>query len=118
MISFTTPAFDLLGHLVMFESSAKTIMPDLVRRVSRTATLDGLSEISDSGHTYSDDSWKIAVVNMSDDDLATLEYIIKNYSIINMATEKGCFQSVVKSVTQNKQTTTITVLVKKLISNQ
>ena len=97
MIGISTLIYDLDGHMVLNESP-KSIIPNITRRVSRTATLDGKAIISDLGHSVSDGTYIIKTFNLSKSDRDKLKALVESYSLVRMSTRQGCLLGVIKSL--------------------
>jgi hypothetical protein len=80
------------------------------RRVSRVATLDGSSVITDSGYTDTDRTLTIKA-KLTQAQVEDLEYMIETYSLWNVAVPDGNYPCApLRLVTDNGQTT-ITLLI-------
>lgn len=113
MMALSTPTYDLRGYIVIHESP-DTLYPQLTRRVSRTATLDGKSTISDMGYTDSDGSY---VVRFDDTSIKeNLERLIKTYPLLYLSTKNGCFSGTIKTMDTSKTPMEFTFLIKEKIS--
>ncbi len=113
MIGISTLTFDLNGFVVIRETSA-SLFPTLVRRVARTATLDGLSSLSDSGYSDSDG---IYVIKMSDRvGVDKLISMIKLHPQVRLCSKEGCFVGVIKSLVIDRDPVEITFLIKEKVS--
>jgi len=113
MIAISTPTYNLSGHIVINESP-DTLYPQLTRRVTRTATLDGKSSINDMGYSDSDGAY---VVRLNDSSLKdNLESLIKSYPLLYLSTIHGCFSGVIKTMDMSKNTPEFTFLIKERIS--
>lgn len=117
MISISARTFDLDGHLIIREDSS-TIYPELTRRLSRTATLDGNSSINDSGYSVGDQEYIIEASRMTDNDITKLEHIIKNYSVIMLSSKGGVFLGAIKSIKTTLTPIEIIILISKQISEE
>jgi len=113
MIAISTPTYDLNGHIVISESP-ETLYPQLKRRVSRTATLDGKSTLSDMGYSDSDGTYLVRLDNaaLKDD----LEALIKTYPLLYLSTKQGCFSGTIKNMNMSKTPMEFTFLIKEKIS--
>lgn len=115
MIAISTLLYDLRGHIVLSESP-KSVFPDLSRRVTRTATLDGNSTLNDLGFTDGDKTYVFSFDNLVQSQVENLEYLIKNYAIVRLSTADGCFLGSISRVGSAKNPTQLTFLVKQRIS--
>ena len=108
MISLSTLTYDLNGA-VSFEAAPETVYPQLTRRITRKATLDGLSTINDMGFTHSDGTIIVATRDFSVSD--QLEYLVKNYSLLHIVTRNGSFKGAIKSLNTSITPMTFTFLI-------
>ena len=115
MIGLSTLTYDIDGYIVL-EENIKTDNPTLTRRVTRTATLDGLSSISDLGFSDSDGTFFLYFSNITNFGIATLEYLIKNYATLRLSSKSGCFEGVLKLVDTNEIPIQATFFIEKRIS--
>jgi len=115
MIGLSTLAYDLDGFLLIREN-IKTQNPTLERRVTRTATLDGLSSISDLGYSDSDGTFFLSITNITQTGIDTLEYLVKNYANLRLSAKSGCFEGVLKLVDTNTFPIQATFLINKRVS--
>ena len=89
MISITTQVASSYA-VVLQEDPDGSTLDRFSRRVSRRATLDGGSAVNDSG--YSDtDRTLIVEAEITAAQKVTLEYMIKTYSRLNVASKTGFF---------------------------
>lgn len=100
MISITTIAYDKAGYLFI-KPVAGTGRLQYERRVSKNATLDGLSTISDFGFTFSDNTLTIKVNNFDESVLRRLLYFVKTYPLLRYANEDGVFLGSLSQVKTN-----------------
>jgi len=77
------------SFIVLAELAASEIKK-YARRVSRTATLDGDSVITDSGYTDSDRVIEIRA-NVTAAQEATIQYLLETYSLLSVSTPDGCY---------------------------
>lgn len=115
MIALSTITYDIQGHVVIRETP-ESILPDLTRRVTRTATLDGESTISDLGFTYSDMTYVVRSRSLSDDQIAILEAMIKTYPLVRISTSEGAFIGAISAMTVGRIPVEFTLLIKQKIS--
>lgn len=115
MIALSTITYDIAGHIVI-KADPQSIYPNLERRVSRVATLDGESTIADLGFTYSDMTYSIKTSNMTTEQITKLENIIKTYSLIRISTREGAFTGVISKMSVGIRPVEFTLLIKRKIS--
>lgn len=88
MVSITTQVSS--SYVIVLQEDKDSTIRSYSRRVSRIATLDGGSVITDSGASDTDRILKIkATVTQTQAD--DLEYMIKTYALLNVATKNGVF---------------------------
>lgn len=115
MIAISTLVYDLSGHIVLNESP-KSIIPNITRRVSRTATLDGKSSVYDLGSSVSDGTYIIRVFNLSIADRDKIKLLAQSYSLVRLSTRQGCMLGVIKSLNVEDNPLEFVFLVKEQVS--
>jgi hypothetical protein len=98
-IAITTTLYDINGAMDLDIIPSNNQADYVSRRVSRTATLDGLSSIVDNGFTASDATFNIKWQPEDKDEHNQLLDIAKNHSSVNVITEDGFFNGVIDYVT-------------------
>ena len=115
MIGLSTLVYDLNGFM-MLKESADTIFPNTTRRVSRSATLDGNSIISDFGHSVSDGTYLIKIRDLLAADRDKLKNLVESYSLMRLSTKQGCMLGVIKSLDVEAYPVEISFLVQEKVS--
>lgn len=87
MISFSALTLDLNGELIVNELPTSNIQ-GLVRRVSKTKTLDGGVWVEDSGYQDADRTVLIEI-NTDAAIYDRLRYFIENYAQVSLSTRMG-----------------------------
>jgi hypothetical protein len=97
MISITTLDYDWIGHIYIkpYPDTGRIIYQ---RRISKNATLDGLSTISDFGYTASDNTLTIKVDNCTPAIIERLIYLVKNYPLLRLSNADGVFIGVLSNI--------------------
>lgn len=90
MISITTITYDKAGYLFIKPLPGTGLITH-ERRVSKNATLDGLSTISDFGFTFSDNTLTVKLHYFDDAIVRRLLYFVKNYPLLRYANQDGVF---------------------------
>ena len=108
MISLSTQTSSTY-HLVI-KHFTSTDYKTLTRRVSRIATLDGDSTITDSGFTNTDRTLTIKA-KITKAEWVILEYMTENYSLWNVSVEGEFFSCAPKSCKAPGGDLTLTLLV-------
>lgn len=115
MIALSTLTYDLNGFIVLQED-INSENPTLSRRVSRTATLNGLSDLTDLGFSDGDGTFFLSFMDIDNTGIAILEYLIKNYSKLRLSSKEGCFEGVLRFVDTNNLPVQATFLIEKKVS--
>jgi hypothetical protein len=115
MIGLSTLTYDLSGYLVLQEDIS-TDTPLFSRRVTRTAVLNGLGELTDLGFSESDGTFYLSFSNIDAAGIDTLEYLIKNYSKLRLSSKGGCFEGVLSLVDTNNLPVSATFLIERKVS--
>lgn len=111
MISFSTPAFDLAGSVILIRTERSDIQ-NTSRRVSRSATLDGSVSISDLGFTDGDRTFRIKATRISAEIYEAMAYIQQNYPLVMISTERGIFLGAIENLSVSRGVLRATYLVK------
>lgn len=109
MVSITTQTSSSYA-LKFKEISSDTKVRSRSRRVSRVATLDGSSVITDSGYTDTDRTLVIAA-RLTQSQIDDLEYMVENYSLWNVSVIDGNYPCAPTNVITDNGETRITLLV-------
>lgn len=88
-ISFSTPTYDLNGHVELDVSRYR--LGELTRRASRTATLDGGVDHNDFGFAYGDGDLTVSFTPTQAQHEAMV-YLISNYSLLTVCTWDGVYR--------------------------
>lgn len=116
MIGLTTPVFDLDGAILINETHNQSA-PTLSRRLSRTATLDGGSEITDLGFSDGDRTFIFETVSLSKNDGEQLEYLLQTYPLLILSHESGCYLGALDNLDLASYPQKMTFLVKEKLSS-
>ncbi len=116
MIGISTPTFDLEGFLVISLRPGSSF-ENLSRRVSSVKTLDGGTEIIDSGFSESDTLFSVVVDTINLDDVNKLKRLMKTYPILHFATAQGYFSGVISDLNVDSVPIKFTVQVEKKYAN-
>lgn len=115
MIGLSTLTFDLDGH-VLLHAGVKTQEPIMTRRVSRTATLDGSSVLSDLGFSDSDGTYFLSFQRITQAQIESLKYLIQNYNRLMLCSKNGAFEGVLSVLDMNELPIKATFLIEKKVS--
>jgi len=88
------------------------------RRLSRSATLDGGSVITDSGYSDSDRTYEFEINNVSQTVSAALWNFFKTESLINMTCPEGFFTGYIERMSIEGESVSISFMVYESIVNQ
>jgi len=94
MIAFSSLDYDLSGHFYFKNGDIDTSMQlhrDIIRRVSRTKTLDGGVYISDSGVSVGDKNISIIIKQPSLTDIDDLKTAFNLHSDFIVSTNDGAY---------------------------
>ena len=116
MVIFSSKAFDLDGSVAVQEEGGGLEQRGSIRRVSRTATLDGDVAIDDAGYSEGDRTFNVSVVDISHAALNTLHRIHSLYSVHRCSTEEGLFEGVIEEITLSQRNASISFLVSRKLS--
>jgi hypothetical protein len=115
-IVLSSRVFDLDGFVAL-NVQADSQMFDKVRRVSRSATLDGGAFITDFGYTDSDRTLTFNVNRLSRDDIVAVERLMRTYSEIGVSTYDGFYVGTMSGTSIRNGRMVLTILVKERLSN-
>ena len=96
MIGISTPTLDQSGELILHELG-DTAISQYSRRINATATLDGGVSVEDNGFTGIDRPISIAVKSTTAI-MASLKYLLENYTTVNLSTREGFNTAVIKKL--------------------
>lgn len=116
MMILSSKEFDIDGFVTIQEKRGSTQTRGSIRRVSRTATLDGGVALDDAGYAEGDRTFNIEAVNISESDLEILHRIHSLYSIHRCATNEGIFEGVIEEISISDGEISITFLVSSKLS--
>lgn len=115
MISITSTAFDVLGHIDIVPLG-DTPADSFSRRVSRVATLDGGVAISDRGYSDGDRTLTYSYRPVSKDHDARAERLVRLHPTVNISTPDGLFLAVPQAFDRSARQNTFTLLVIRKLS--
>lgn len=78
------------SYFIRFKELASSVIKNYSRRVSRTATLDGGSVVTDSGYTDTDRTLTIQT-RITEAQETILKYLIQTYALLTVVTDEGCY---------------------------
>ena len=115
-IVLSSRVFDIDGFLPL-QVLADSQMFDKVRRVSRSATLDGGAFITDFGYTDSDRNFTFRINRPSRDAQVAIERFMRTYSEIGVATYDGFYVGTISGTSINAGIMELVILVKERLSD-
>jgi len=90
VVGLCARTFDPLGVVVLRNVYAPH-RPDVARRVTRTATLDGGCSLYDGGHTVADATLTLTVPAPAVDDITAVQRLCTLYPLLTLALADGCY---------------------------
>ena len=78
------------AYFILLREMASSKIKEYARRVSRTATLDGSSVITDSGYTDTDRTLEIRA-RISEAQETIIKYLLQTYTLLTVVTNEGCY---------------------------
>lgn len=110
----STPTYDLNGALLLHCEETSDI-GGVTRRVSRTATLDGDSVLTDFGVTAADTTVRLRIpLNKALDD--SLRRLVTLYPVLVLTTRLGCYLGAVDAYTVEGKTGVVSFLIQSTLS--
>jgi len=111
LVSLCALLYDYAGDFILNLDMQKSDLSVMVRRVSRTATLDGGAMIVDNGYTASDATFKLVpqAATQSEALKNAIYQLVKLHSSLTLSTPDGCYLGAISAVNDDMQ---ITFLVK------
>lgn len=118
MIGISTQTYDLNGTRIFQQADIETEASNrtLSRRVTRVATLDGGSVLSDSGAAHGDREILVVEPRADEEAVAWAAYIVENYELVTVAMRDGAFSGCPETYRVNGGSLEINVLVKEKLS--
>ena len=110
MISLSAPLYDLEGQVLLYPSPDSELQGGS-RRVSRTPTLDGGATIVDQGMSHADRTFRIVAPNISENKYNTVWYLLRTYSLVNIATRDGLYSGVIQRARRRGSDLEMTILI-------
>lgn len=110
MIGISTIIASSTGDLVIYERP-DSVFKEASARVSRTATLDGGVAVVHSGFSHGDRTFRIRA-RLEEEDLATLENIHQEETVIYLSCKEGFFEGAIERITGDGGDLDMTFLVK------
>jgi hypothetical protein len=108
-------AADPLGVVELEIDFSGSDFNSLSRRISRTATLDGGVVLTDLG--YSDGDRTVLLATPPDAEaLAGLQYLLRNYGLVNVALPDGFYQTGLANLQANGENLAVSLLLKQRLS--
>lgn len=91
IVTLTTIEYDPLG-LVQVRADPASKSEVFSRRLTRTATLDGESSISDMGYTASDATLQLVISRITREISDRLEYLVQTYPLLHMSINNAVYE--------------------------
>ena len=109
MIALSAPTYDLDGTLMMDGRASET--GEMSRRVSRSATLDGMAEVTDLGFSHADRTFRVVRRRPTPDEVSRGAYLIETYQQVRISSDEGVFMGALSSLETRRGEMVITVLI-------
>ncbi len=116
MIGISTPTYDAEGSILLKDIEGDSDKAPSSRRVTRTATINGESEIEDMGMSHSDRTFMIRARGLSKTEFDRLKLLVELYPLLIITTEEGAFKGAPERIHINNGVMTLRILVKEKIS--
>ncbi len=116
MIGISTPTYDINGSFLIRHIESDTDTTARSRRVTRTATLDGASEIEDLGMSHSDRTFDIRARGLSLAEYDKLALLVETYPLLIITTDEGAFEGAPEKISINNDITNIRILINSKLS--
>ena len=113
--SLSAPVFDIAGQVYI--PARPVDSAEIPRRVSRVATLDGGVAITDGGFSDGDRTLTVSWRTIGSAHLSAIEALVRNYPLLNLATEYGFFVVAVQTFNPGAANSSIVLLVKEKVAD-
>ena len=114
MAGLSTPTYDPSGALLL-QCAESSDIGGVARRVSRTATLDGASVLTDFGVSASDTTIRLSIpVDRALD--ASLRRIASDYPTLVLTTRLGCYLGTIGAYTLDGKNGIVSFLIQSTLS--
>lgn len=114
LVTFHSQVFDMQGFVTL-KANGNSTFASYQRRVSRTATLDGNSSLSDMGFSLADNTLVLKFSDITVEQVEILKHLISSYARILFTDETGSYEGAIESVDWVKKPVTVRFLVAKEI---
>ena len=111
MVSISALVFDLLGSMHVRRLDSTTQLVDGIRRVTRTATLDGSAVVYDGGFAHADRVLTVAIRAFTENQLNQAKRLFQSYQQLTVSSVEGIFLCAAESYTVKDTTLTLRFLV-------
>ena len=111
MVSISTPFFDLLGSMHVRRLDSNTQLVDGIRRVTRTATLDGSAVVYDGGFSHADRILTVGIRAFREAQLNQAKRLFQSYQQLTVSSIEGIFLCAAESYTVKETTLTLRFLI-------
>jgi hypothetical protein len=107
--------YDPIGF-ILFKADPRSKKEKLSRRLSRTATLDGKSSISDMGYTASDATIELYLSRVTELIKNRLEYLVQSHSLLNLYIDNKVYLGAIQFVDTQTIPSRINFIVKERLN--
>lgn len=98
MVFFSAPMFDVRGAVVLSADRTKSNYIGIKRRLTQTQALDGTSFVYDGGFSETDRALAFVVNEITENSLADLLHLCRDYTQVMCAIENEFFSGVLEEV--------------------
>ncbi len=116
MIGISTPTYDAEGSILLKDIEDGNDIMTRSRRLTRTATIDGGSEIEDMGMSHSDRTFVIRTRGLSKTKFDKLALLVEQYPLLIITTEDGAYKGAPDRINIYNDITILRILIKEKIS--
>jgi hypothetical protein len=114
-VFISTPTFNINGAVCLKLADASELKTN-ARRISRTATLDGGALIVDGGFSDADRTFAVNYQDLSEADELALWEIFKDYPLVTMSTDEGCFSVAIETMRAKNGSGSLNIFFKERMS--
>ncbi len=118
MIGISTTTFDVNGSMLLTDVDDRSDKPEISRRVTRKATLDGNAEIEDMGSSDADRTFTIRARGLSKADYDKLALMVQLYPLLVITTAEGAFEGAPERIRNVNGVTFFNVLINQKLSEE
>ncbi len=111
-VGLSTHLFDLNGDVVLQNvAPAGTALGRLMRRVNRQATLNQGAFLDDLGFTDGDRTIVVSIDDVTEEQVAVLQNIVRNHAKLFLSLWDGCYNAVLQTFDPDAGRPSLTLLI-------